>query len=186
MATQGVPEPWDQTPDKNTIELARTLTRNTCCGEQIVEKLRTDCSNCGPGISEINEPELCLIGNDVKALFPSIKSKNTGKLIRKAVENTSMEFEGFDQQKALAYISMNQDLTSDLEELELPTRKSGRTTKLKISAIDKNWNPQDKFLFKNIEISSHDNKKIIGRVVEISVGALFENHAYRFGNEYYH
>ena len=83
---------------------------------------------------------------------------------------------------------MNRELTSDLEELEhlLPTRKSGRTTKLKLSAIDKNWNPQEKFEFKNIEITNQENKKIIARVVEIAVRALFENHAYRFGNEYFH
>ena len=202
-ASQGVPEPWEQkTPQDRTTfpkpmasqgvhepwDLAVMLARNPCCGEQIIEELRTNCNECGPGILEFEQPELCLIGNDVKALFPSIKSKNTGRIIREAVEKTTMEFEGFDQQKALAYIVMNRELTSDLEELEhlLPTRKSGRTTKLKLSAIDKNWNPQEKFEFKNIEITNQENKKIIARVVEIAVRALFENHAYRFGNEYFH
>ena len=51
--------------------------------------------------------------------------------------------------------AINTDLTSDLEDLEhlLPTRKSGRSTKLKISAIDKVWNQYDKFIFKNQERS---------------------------------
>ena len=38
--------------------------------------------------------------------------------------------EGFDTKKALAYIAMNKNLTTDLNEIEhlLPTRKSGRST----------------------------------------------------------
>ena len=147
-----------------------------------------NCSKCGPGIIDIDEPEYSLVGNDVKALFPSIKSANTGKIIREAVENTTVEFEGFDHQKALAYVAMNTDLTSGRSELEhlLPTRKSGRSTKLKIGAIDKDWNPEDKFNFKNVEITRQEMKKLIACVVEIAVRALFENHAYRFGNTLYH
>ena len=125
LATQGVPEPWEPLFSEETFKLARTLTRNKCCGPEIVEKLKLDCSHCGPGI-KVAEPEYSLIGNDVKALFPSIKSANTGKIIREAVENSTVEFNGFDQEKA--YIAMNRELTSDLEEIEhlLPTRKSGK------------------------------------------------------------
>ena len=67
----------------------------------------------------------------------------------------------------------------------LPTRTSGRDTKLKISAITKDWNPQDKYIFKNITLTQEDKKQVIGRVVEIATRALFQNHAYRFGNEIY-
>ena len=192
--SQGVPEPWEpqdnlasQKTNEDIFEVARKLTRNVCCGPEITIKLKNNCSHCGPGI-EPEEPEYSLIGSDVKALFPSIKSANTGKLIREAVEKSEIEFEGFDHQKALAYIAMNRDLTSDLEEIEnlLPTRKSGRTTKLKIGAIEKDWDPQDKFQFKNQEISGQDRIKLIARVVEIATRALFQNHAYRFGNQYYH
>ena len=105
----------------------------------------------------------------------------------KRVENSKLEIKGFSVEKALAYIAMNKDLTTEIEEIEhlLPTRKSGRDTKLKISAIKQDWDPRDKFEFKQDIISLKDQKKIIARVVEISTRALFENHAYKFGNEYY-
>ena len=188
-ASQGVHEPWDPTtPTQEEIQAARNLTRNSCCGNQVQKSLEINCSKCGPGINIPENEEYSLVGNDVKALYPSIKSANTGKIIREALEKSTLEFEGVDLEKALAYVAMNADLTSDLEDLEhlLPTRKSGRSTKLKISAIDKDWNPNDKFIFKNQEISSQDRRKIIARVVEVAVRALFQNHAYRFGNEYYH
>ena len=148
---------------------------------------KIDCKECEPGI-ELQEQELCLVGSDVKALFPSIKSENTGKIIREAVKSTSLKLQGYNIEKALAYVAMNTDLTTDLEEIEylLPTRKSGRSTKLRMSAIEKDWNPQDKFEYKKHVLSSQEEKLILARVVEIAVRALFQNHAYRFGNEYYH
>ena len=45
-------------------------------------KLSESCTICGEGISRA-DLEVCLIGNDVVALFPSIKSENTGKIVRK-------------------------------------------------------------------------------------------------------
>ena len=82
---------------------------------------------------------------------------------------------------------MNPDLTTDIQEIEhlLPIRKSGRSTKLKISAIKQDWDPKEKFEFKNQNINYQDKKKIIARVVEIATRALFQNHAYKFGQEYY-
>ena len=52
-------------------------------------------------------------------------------------------FEGFSVKKGLAYIAMNLDLTTDWQEIEhlLPVRKSGRTSKLKTSAIKQDWDP---------------------------------------------
>ena len=91
--SQGVPEPWEpqdnlasQKTNEDIFEVARKLTRNVCCGPEITIKLKNNCSHCGPGI-EPEEPEYSLIGSDVKALFPSIKSANTGKSIREAVAN---------------------------------------------------------------------------------------------------
>ena len=83
---------------------------------------------------------------------------------------------------------MNSELTSDLEEIAhlLPSRKSGRDTKLKMSAVKQDWNPQDKFVFQNQIISRSDKINLIARVIEIATRALFQNHAYKFGDEYFH
>ena len=53
-----------------------------------------------------------VFGSDVKALFPSIKSENTGRIIRERVEKSKIQLDGFDMKKGLAYISMNQELTN--------------------------------------------------------------------------
>ena len=128
--------------DINTEDLekyeksAQELVENECCKQEIEDRLAYPCESCGPGIANW-DITYCLIGNDVKALYPSIESEPTGRIIRKRIENTELEFEGFCEKKALAYIAMNKDLTTEIEEIEhlLHTRRSGRDTKLKISAI---------------------------------------------------
>ena len=48
-----------------------------------------------------------MIGSDVKALYPSITSENTGKIVRERTMKTDMSFEGVCNRKALAYIALN-------------------------------------------------------------------------------
>ena len=175
----------DNNDEINTNRVNKLLSQD-CCSQEIHEELAKSCDTCGPGISEWNT-KYSLVGSDVIALYPSIQSETTGKIIRERLENTKLEFEGFSQEKALAYIDMNKDLTTDLEDIAhlLPTRKSGKSSKLKISAIKQDWNPQEKYDFKNKVLSYQDKKKVIARVVEIATRALFQNHAYKFGNEFY-
>ena len=151
-ASQGVPEPWDQSHSDR----------------------------------QETSPRFCLIGSDVKALYPSIKSKKTGQIIRKRVESSNVKFKGFDIKTGLSYISMNKNLTgvAEIEHL-LPTRRSGKTTELKMRAIKNDWNPEEKFEFKNEEYTPQDIWKIQSRVIEIATRALFENHLYKFGNQTY-
>ena len=54
-----------------------------------------------------------------------------------------------------------------------------------MSAIKPDWDPTEKFEFKTQEYSDEDKKLIVARVVEIATRTLFENHAYKFGNENY-
>ena len=171
-------------PDEIEQEVDR-IWNNNCCGEQVQEQMRTSCTECGKGITKW-EAEFCIVGNDVKALYPSIKSKKTGQIIRKRIEKTSLKFDGFCAKKGLAYIAMNQELT-DINEIEhlIPKRKSGRTTKLKTTAIGNSWNPEDKFEYTNQEYTEEECKKIAARVTEIATRILFETKMYRFGNKCY-
>ena len=141
---------------------------------------------CGPPVNNL-EAEFCIVGSDVKALYPSIQSEPTGKIIRKKIETANIEFEGFDIEKGLAYIAMNKKLTTDIEEIEnlLPTRRSNSSKDLKMSAVPANWDPSTRFEFKNKLISLQDKKRIIARVVEIATRTLFENHMYKFGGKVY-
>jgi hypothetical protein len=69
-------------------------------------RLGEDCEDCGDGIDE-KDLEVCLLGNDVVALFPSIKSKSTGKIVRKRVEISPLEFKGFNWKQGARYIVMH-------------------------------------------------------------------------------
>ena len=136
MASQGVHEPWDKTQetDKNK-ELPQA-------SQGVPEPWDPP--------QEQQEQLYSVFGSDVKALYPSIKSEQTGQIIRKKVENSTIKLEGFNTRMGLAYIAMNTHLTTELDKIShlLPTRKSGRTTQLKMSAIKGDWRPEDKFEYK--------------------------------------
>ena len=68
------PDPAEMTEiEKERIEAEMTenieeFWNNNCCGNEIKEKMSMNCENCGPGIHE-DDRLVCLIGNDVIALF---------------------------------------------------------------------------------------------------------------------
>ena len=66
----------------------KNVTNSACCRETVNEIMKVDCKICGKGLSRENTT-LVLIGNDVVALYPSIKSKNTGKIVKKGYKNLS-------------------------------------------------------------------------------------------------
>ena len=73
--------------------------------------------------THLKRQEFSVLGNDVKALYPSITSENNGRIVRERVENSRVQLEGFNWKKGLAYISMNKNLTEtgSLEEI-MPSR----------------------------------------------------------------
>ena len=64
----------------------------------VVERLGWTCEECGPGMSA-RDLDVCVLGNDVVALFPSITSKNTGGIVRKRVEKKPSKNRGFQLQE---------------------------------------------------------------------------------------
>ena len=135
------------------------------------------------------EEQLSLIGSDVIALFPSIKADNTARIVREAVESSKVKFEGFDYDKARAYIAINEgDLDDDLKQkLQhlIPKRKAKTGTKPSMSSIVKNWNPHDQWDILG-EVDEAEEKLVIGTVTEIALKVLFKNFSYKFGGKYYH
>ena len=51
--------------------------------------MEQECSSRGKGIRE-HEIQFCVVGNDIKALYPSMKFENTGKIIRKRIEQAQL------------------------------------------------------------------------------------------------
>ena len=96
------------------------------CGPWLTDMVRQDCELddcCGQGWVK-EDYALCIIGNDVVSLFPSLDSVDTGRIVREEVTRSTMEIEGFNVKLGGKYIAMNEEYTSDLEEVRalLPTR----------------------------------------------------------------
>ena len=97
---------------KSLSEICREWVRNSLPRKvdtpKRKEKLREDCWECGPGIHG-EDRESYIIGSDVVALFPSIKSMSTGLIVRHRVEKSSLKFPGFNYRQGARYIKMNED-----------------------------------------------------------------------------
>ena len=155
--------------------------------EEIKLKLRKDCEECGP---PENELELCMLGLDVEALFPSMTSKRTGEIVRKRMMKSEMKLEGFNWRMGLVYIKMNKHLTSNLGNMWkiLPFRKKvgGRTPGMSSDGMTgKKGKVEDQWTFKTKTVTREQLMEIAGRCLEIAIRTVFENFIYNFGGKMY-
>ena len=70
------------------------------------------------------------MGLDVVALFPSMKSPTTGRIIRQHVLKSPIQIEGFEWRQGARYVVVNRKYTSDLKCLwnVLPWRRKVKGT----------------------------------------------------------
>ena len=146
----------------------------------IIEK---DCEECGIKVEDMN---LCLLGLDVKALFPSMSARKTGEIIRKRMMKSEMKVEGFNWKMGLVYILMNKNLTSNLGTMWrlLPFRKKTGGTAPGMSSqgmSGKSGRVEDQWSFRIKEVSREQLMEIVGRCAEIAVRIVFKNISYNFG-----
>ena len=134
----------------------------------------------------------CHLGSDVVGLFPAMKSENSGTIVRKRFEKSKMKIEGFKYNHGLRYIRMNQELTTEIEEIDylLPSRRTnnGRTPVMSGSSIRaKDDDPETQWSFPKQEdaLTEWERRQIVARTAEIGVRAIFENFTYRWGGEVY-
>ena len=84
------------------------------CGRMWRDMMEENCEECGDGLFW-EDQEICLLGLDVVALFPSMTSETTGKIIRKHVLKSPIKIEGFDWKQGARYVVLNKQYTSDLQ-----------------------------------------------------------------------
>ena len=148
------------------------------CGPWVTEYVREDCDDCGQGWVR-EDYRLCIIGNDVFSLFPSLESATTGKIVREEVAGSTMIVEGFNVKLGLKYIAMNEKLTSDLEPLRqmLPWRmtKPGVQPTMKSKWVNhKEILADDDWIYPPVTPTQEQRRLIMGHVAEIGTHAIFE------------
>ena len=138
-AEQHPQDAQEQDEDQNRDTNMETKYDCDACGREWRTKMESDCEECGPGIYW-EDQEVCLIGLDVVALFPSMKSANTGKIIRQHVLKSELKIEGFDWREGARYIVINKKYTGDLGCIweVLPWRRKVRGTAPGIKAKELN------------------------------------------------
>ena len=152
------------------------------CGPAMVEMVRTDCDGCGRGWVK-EDYKLCIIGNDVVSLFPSLDSATTGRIVREEVTRSTMDFEGFNLKLGLRYIAMNKEYTSDIEPIRkfLPTRltKPGVQPTMKCKWVNhKEILDDEDWIYPPWIPTLAEHRRIIGHVAEIGTRTIFENFCY--------
>ena len=131
-----------------------------------------------------------MLGNDVVGLFPNIKSKNTGRIVREKVEKSDLEFAGFDYKQGGRYIVMNRGYTGNLKPLwnVLPWRRKNKgvtpgMTGKEVNSVDDD--PEYQWTYPKAQPTPTQRRQIISRCCEIGVRVIFENFTYKFGKNWY-
>ena len=159
------------------------------CVEEAKERTKLDCNECGEGINE-DDIEMCILWLDVVGLFPAMKSKNSGRILRRQAVKGPLKVRGFKWKHGARYIRVNKHLTGDLSKVAkfLPWRRftggvaPGMTSEEANSVdgdVEKQW------CFPRSAPNEQEEKEIIARCAEIATRTIFENFCYKFGGKTY-
>ena len=131
-----------------------------------------------------------VVGNDVVALFPSMKENSTGEAVSSQGLKGDMKHIAFDYREIARYCAINRKLCGDLSEVEnlLPRRmKEGMggckpgmqnsEVKGKRKGGEKTWT------FPKIQPTERQNKVLEAKMAQIGVRTIFTNFMYEFGGE---
>ena len=160
----------------------------TVCMNLRDEKIRTDCEDCGGAYQK--QEKWVLIGMDAVSLFPSLSASNTGKIVKRRVENCEMEIESFNWKKAILYIKINSGLISSKISKEtrsyFPLRKSrtGVEPGMPSKGLSREENSENmQWMYPRRNPSKAVMKEMMGLVSEVAINILWTNYCYSFGGK---
>ena len=127
-----------------------------------------------------------LVGNDVEALFPSIKDVEGARMVRCALEKSDIIIEGFDHLTALQYLRLvgGKGYLKSVGLGRLEPRWRGKRCDLLSLGGDKskenaNWNN-----YRGV-IGEKEKRAIVSRTVEVAILVAMGHHLYSFGGKIY-
>ena len=129
---------------------------------------------------------IMVTGFDVKSLYPSLRDIDTACIVREAIIHSDISFEGFDYNRALAYLRVlaGEEIMrkSGLSNL-IPKWKGKKVDALRITGDSaknlENW------IFSSHVPTIFEEKLILGLVLEIGVLIAMGSHSYEFAGKFY-
>ena len=107
---------WKAPNDEEEIVEMEKMMRCTKYCQRIRNKLLTDCPDCGVEWVK-DDYELCLVGNEMVALFPSLNSKRSGEIVREETEMFEIKIPNFNYKLGSRYIKVNEQYSGNLATL---------------------------------------------------------------------
>ena len=130
--------------------------------------------------------EPVMVGNDVEALFPSIRDLESARMVRCILQRGDLEIKNFDHQTALRYLRINGGkgylARCGIGKLE-PKWRGDREDLITLGG-DKSRDPKN-WSQKKIELSSVQKRIIEARTIEVAIIVAMGNHLYTFGGSVY-
>ena len=127
-----------------------------------------------------------IVGNDVEALFPSLRDVECARITRRAIETSAMKFENVDIVAALKYLRLvggdehiNEIGLKRIAPKWLGPRPDLLTLGGEAASEDKKWSKMKK------ELTDHEVRLVIARVIEVAILVCMSTHIYSFGPNLY-
>ena len=127
-----------------------------------------------------------VVGNDVEALFPSLKDLESARVTREAVENSGLKLENINVEAALKYLRIvggDEHVKAMGLGRVAPRWLGSRPDLLTVGgeAIneDKKWSKLKR------ELSEQEIRSVVARVIEAAVLVCMSTHIYSFGQDLY-
>ena len=129
---------------------------------------------------------------DVVSIFPNLKASEVSKMVFEALNNSKINFQGFDYQQIGIYLALNAS-KNEIKELGLskfvPTRivKKGGKSKIKMSSKETR-SPNiylQKWSFTPFLPNLKQKRLMLSKSMEVAVKVCFRNHLYQFEGKVY-
>ena len=166
------------------------LSRIHQCNKDL-ETLKKQKEERGEKLTQ-DEMDIYLLGADVIALFPSMTSQRTGKIVRDQATASPIQFEGLNYREMARYAAVCEHLTSGVDEVRrlLPRRSKEGAKATGITMKNKEINGKDsdteiEWTFPACTPTEKEKQILVGIMLEIGTRVLWENFCYSFAGKIY-
>ena len=139
-----------------------------------------------PPIQSSDMNEFTIVGNDVEALFPSLKDFESARVAREAIDTSDLKFENIDVVAALKYLRVTggDDHVREIGLANVAPRWLGKRPDLitiggDAMKEDASWTK----LRRNL--NEHEIRLVVSRVIETAVLICMSTHVYSSGPDLY-